>query len=197
MNARSEKFYNHLTLLYPIIDLFLKPQKRKFFSTINSYPNGRLLEIGIGNGAHFKYYKTHDVIGIDTSGSMVAQARKCLKENIQVLQMNGENLLFQNEIFDYVVLSHVLAVVEDPEILLKEIFRVLKPNGKIFILNHCTPKNWLAYIDIFFSRISRIFHFKSVFRVSDLYEIEKFKILEDFNAGPFSYFKILIYEKSI
>lgn len=197
MNAKSEKFYNQLTFMYPIIDVFLKLQKRKFFSTINSYPHGRLLEIGVGNGAHFKYYSTHKIIGIDTSSSMVIQARKRIKDNIQVLQMNGENLSFRNGVFDYVILSHVLAVVEDPENLLKEIYRVLKPGGKIFILNHFTPHNWLRYVDKIFSCISWIFHFKSVFHISDLRQIEKFKIVRSSNAGPFSYFKILIYEKSI
>lgn len=197
MNTKSEEFYNKLAFMYPIIDFFLKPQKRKFFSTINSYPAGQLLEIGVGNGAHFKYYNTHRIIGIDTSRSMVVQAQKRIKGNIQVLQMNGENLSFESGVFDYVILSHVLAVVEDPEELLKEVYRVLKPDGKIFILNHFTPNNWLGYVDKIFDRISRIFHFKSEFHISDLRQIEKFKMLCSFNAGPFSYFKILIYEKSI
>jgi len=185
--------------MYPVIDLFLKPQKRKFFSTINSYPHGSLLDIGVGNGAHFKYYTTHKITGIDTSGNMVIHAQKRIKEkdNIQVLQMNGEDLSFRNEYFDYVILSHVLAVVENPEKLLKEVYRVLKPDGKIFILNHFTPDNWLGYADRIFGGISGMFHFKSVFRISDLHQIEKFKMQRSFNAGPFSYFKILIYEKSI
>ncbi len=197
MNTQSEKFYNRWTFLYPIVDLFLRPQKRIFFNTINSYPHGQLLEIGVGNGAHFKYYNRHKIIGIDTSTSMVTKAQKRTKDNIEVVQMNGENLSFQNETFDYVILSHVLAVVEDPENLLKEVYRVLKPDGKIFILNHFTPNNWLGYVDKIFGGVSRIFHFKSVFHISDLRQIEKFKILRSFNAGPFSYFKILIYEKSI
>ncbi len=55
MNS-SEKFYDRLTFLYPAIDLFLRPQKQKFFRYINTFPHGRLLEIGVGNGSHFKYY---------------------------------------------------------------------------------------------------------------------------------------------
>jgi len=197
MNTRSEKFYNRFAFMYPVIDLFLRPQKRKFFSTINGYPNGQLLDIGVGNGAHFKYYSTHKITGIDTSRNMVMQAQKQAGGNIHVLQMNGENLSFRSGVFDYVILSHVLAVVEDPERLLEEVYRVLKPGGKIFILNHFTPNNWLRYVDEAFGNISRRFHFKSVFHVSDLHQIEKFKMLRSFNAGPFSYFKILIYEKSI
>jgi phosphatidylethanolamine/phosphatidyl-N-methylethanolamine N-methyltransferase len=197
MTTHSEEFYDRLACLYPIIDLFLKPQKHKFFSKINSCPHGRLLEVGVGNGAHFKYYNTHEIIGIDTSRSMLAQAHKHLKENIQLLHMNGEALLFPNDAFDYVILSHVIAVAEDPEELLEEVYRVLKPNGKVFILNHFTPNNWLKYLDRAFEHTSRYFHFKSVFYISRLQKIEKFKLLNEFNAGLFSYFKILIYEKKL
>ena len=139
MNSNSEKFYDRFTFFYPIIDLFLRPQKHKFFSTINTCSPGRLLEIGVGNGTNLKYYNTHEIIGIDTSRSMLNRARKHLKNNIQLFHMNGETLAFPNDAFDYVILSHVIAVVENPEKLLAEVHRVLKPNGKVFILNHFTP----------------------------------------------------------
>jgi phosphatidylethanolamine/phosphatidyl-N-methylethanolamine N-methyltransferase len=197
MANNSEKFYDRLTFLYPVIDLFLKPQKHTFFSRINGFPHGRLLEIGVGNGAHFKYYNTHEITGVDTSRKMLDQAHKHRKDNIQLFHMNGETLLFPDEAFDYVILSHVIAVVGDPEKLLKEVYRVLKPGGKVFILNHFTPDNWLKYVDKIFESFSRLFHFKSVFHLSGLREIEKFRLLTEFNAGLFSYFKILIYEKNL
>ncbi|HMJ69006.1 MAG TPA: class I SAM-dependent methyltransferase [Cyclobacteriaceae bacterium] len=197
MNSNSEKFYDRLTFLYPVIDLFLKPQKRGLFKRINGCPRGELLEIGVGNGAHLKYYKTHDVTGIDTSESMLVRARKHQANNIQLIHMNGETLLFPNEAFDYIVLSHVIAVVDDPEKLMTEVYRVLKPNGKVFILNHFTPDNWLKYLDKVFERISRLLYFKSVFHMSALQQIQKFKLSGEFNAGMFSYFKIMIYEKNI
>src|SRR5687768_10196963 len=111
MNRDSEKFYDRLSFLYPAIDLFMKPQKRKLFGMINSFPSGQLLEIGVGNGAHFKYYNTHEIIGVDTSRSMLSRARVHLKDNIRILHMNGEMLSFPNEAFDYVVMSHVITVV--------------------------------------------------------------------------------------
>lgn len=193
----NSKFYDRLTPLYPAIDLFLKPQKRKFLRTINAYPPGKLLEIGVGNGAHLKYYTKHEVIGVDTSKSMLARARKHQKDNIRLLQMNGEALSFPNGSFDYVILSHVIAVVEDPEKVLDEVYRVLKPNGKVFILNHFTPDNWLKWLDISFEKISELLHFKSVFRITGLVQIKKFILLRELNAGLFSYFKILIYEKNV
>jgi phosphatidylethanolamine/phosphatidyl-N-methylethanolamine N-methyltransferase len=111
--------------------------------------------------------------------------------------MNGETLLFPNQVFDYVILSHVIAVVEDPEKLLEEVYRVLKPNGRVFILNHFTPRNWLRYIDKTFESISRLVFFKSLFHISNVRNIEKFKLLMEMNAGLSSYFKILVYEKRV
>jgi phosphatidylethanolamine/phosphatidyl-N-methylethanolamine N-methyltransferase len=197
MANQSEKFYDRFTILYPVVDLFLGPQKRKFFDRINTLPYGRLLEIGVGNGAHFKYYRTHDITGIDTSGSMLAQADKKRKPHISLIHMNGESLLFPDESFDYVIMSHVIAVVDDPDKLLAEVYRVLKPDGRVFILNHFTPDNWLKYLDRTVERASKLFHFKSVFHTTGLNRAGKFKLLNELDAGLFSYFKILVYEKNL
>lgn len=192
----SEKFYDRLTFLYPVVDIFLKPQKRRFFSYINAFPPGRLLEIGAGNGAHFKYYRNHGVTAIDSSRGMLLKAARHRHGNIQLLHMNGESLLFPGESFDYVVLSHVIAVVADPGKLLAEAHRVLKPKGKVFILNHFTPDNWLKYVDRAAQRLSRLLHFRSVFHRANLDIGGRFRLLSEYDGGFFSYFKIVVYEKN-
>ncbi len=197
MSKKTEAFYNQLSIFYPLVDIFLRPQKRVLIREINKLPSGCLLEIGVGNGAHLPLYTKHRITGIDTSLKMLEIAAKRIKRNqsIALLQMNGEVLLFQDKAFDYVVLSHVIAVVDDPEQLLKEVFRVLKPGGSIYILNHFTPNNWLKYVDRSFSIISKSFHFKSVFYMDDLMTIKKFKLLKEIRLGYLSYFKLLIYQK--
>lgn len=197
MMNNSENFYDRFMPLYPLVELFLKPQKLKFFDKINRYPHGHLLEIGIGNGSNLKYYKTHEITGVDTSENMLEQARKRQKNNVQLFHMDGQTLSFPDEAFDYVILSHVIAVVENPEKLLNEVHRVLKPNGKVFILNHFTPDNPLKYFDKLFETFSSVFHFRSLFPVSCLPRLQNFNLLNEFNAGLFSYFKILIYEKNL
>lgn len=197
MKQHPGSFYNQFASFYPIIDLFLNPQKRKLFSEVNKYPYGRLLEIGVGNGSHLKYYTTHQIVGVDTSAVMLNRAKRQQQPGIQLLQMNGETLLFPDDAFDYVVLSHVIAVVDDPEKLLEETYRVLKPGGKVFILNHFTPDNWLKYLDCSFQKFSSLFHFKSEFYISSLKKLEKFRLLSELSVGLFSYFKILTYEKNL
>ena len=195
MTKKTELFYNKFSLLYPVVDVFLRAQKKVLFDEINSHPAGQLLEIGVGNGAHLQLYKKHTIFGIDTSPAMLAVAAKGNRNNAQLLRMNGEDLLFEDAQFDYVVLSHVIAVVNNPEQLLAEVFRVLKANGSLFILNHFTPDNWLKYVDYAFKPISKSFHFKSVFRIDEINAIRKFTLLKELHFQPGSYFKILIYEK--
>jgi Methylase involved in ubiquinone/menaquinone biosynthesis len=195
MSQKTDVFYNKFSLFYPLVDLVLKPQKKTLFNVINSLQEGQLLEIGAGNGSHFKYYHKHQVTAIDTSDAMLAIARKHRTERIQVLKMSGEDLLFAAATFDYVVLSHVIAVVPHPEQLLTEILRVLKPGGQLFILNHFTPKNCLKYVDHLFAVISKAFHFRSVFYIDQLEPIKKYLLVKEIHFGPGAYFKLLIYKK--
>lgn len=196
MGKRTDNFYNEFSFFYPLVDIFLKPQKRQLFREINGLPSGELLEIGVGNGKYLKFYKTHKITGIDTSSSMLEKARKQKREDMEILQMNGESLLFNDQTFDYVILSHVIAVVDNPERLLSETYRVLKPNGKVFILNHFTPRNWLKHVDLTFDIIAKMFHFRSVFYIDSLSAIKKFRLINETSFGRFSYFKLLIYGKA-
>lgn len=159
-------------------------------------PEGNLLEIGVGNGTHLRKYKRHKIIGIDTSTSMLKIARKQTSPNIELVQMDGMALLYDNERFDYVVLSHVIAVVDDPEKLMEEVLRVLKPGGKVYILNHFTPNNWLRHADKAFNVAAKVLHFKSVFHIHQITTLRKFTLLKEISLGSIVYFKLLVYQKT-
>lgn len=195
MQDKTTIFYNKLALVYPIINVFLKPHRSALIKKINSYPAGKLLEIGVGTGGHLPLYKKHEITGIDISRAMLKRAGRYKKDFIQLLEMNGECLDFGDGMFDYVVLSHVIAVAEKPEKMLDEAFRVLKPDGKLFILNHFTPNNLLKYADRIFNPISKLLRFKSLFFQHDLNTLKKFSVVEQESIGKLSYFKILILQK--
>lgn len=196
VSRQTDHFYNSFSFLYPLVDLFLKPQKRRLFREINELPNGKLLEIGVGNGQHFSLYTTHTITGIDTSSTMLRIAGIYNKQHIELLEMNGESLSFRDESFDYVVLSHVIAVVDDPDKVLTETCRVLKPGGKVFILNHFTPRNRLRYVDYIFQPFAKLLHFRSVFDIHRFPAIGNFLIEQEICFGWLSYFKLLIYRKA-
>jgi phosphatidylethanolamine/phosphatidyl-N-methylethanolamine N-methyltransferase len=196
MKSSIERFYDFVAWFYPLIDLFLKAQKRILIKKVNKLPKGLILEIGAGNCSHLGNYKQHSITAIDISERMLKFARQKKLKNTHLLKMNAEQLTFENKTFDYVIISHVIAVVEKPEKVLEEAYRVLKSNGKLLLLNHFTPDNWLKYIDKAFTKISNWLRLKSEFYPSDLKTLEKFTLEQEESLGFFSYYKLLILIKN-
>ncbi|HMI79870.1 MAG TPA: class I SAM-dependent methyltransferase [Ferruginibacter sp.] len=195
MDYSTSAFYNRISFLYPFINYFLKRQRKFLIEEVNSTIPGKLLEIGIGNGSHLPLYIQHQITGIDISEKMLSKAQRFKNDNIELLLMNGENLLFPEACFDYVVMSHVLAVTKNPDQLLEQVYKVLKPGGKFFILNHFTPDNWLRYVDRAFQPLSSLFHFKSSFYLHNIKGLQRFSLLKQTELGKCSYFKLLIFCK--
>jgi len=188
-------FYNCISFLYPAIDSFLKRHKKALIKEVNSSVPGKLLEIGVGNGSHLPLYSSHQIIAIDISEAMLNKAQRFKGEHTELLLMNGENLLFPEACFDYVVICHVLAVTQNPDQLLEQVYKVLKPGGRLFILNHFTPDNWLRYVDWALQPLCSFFHFKSSFRLSNIKELQLFSLHKQTELGKSSYFKLLIFCK--
>ncbi len=193
---KTKAFYNFLSPYYCFINYFLKPHKTRLMEEVNKLPPGDLLEIGVGTGSHLHMYKSHQITGIDISPKMLKYAKKKALDSTKIIEMNGENLSFHNTHFNYVVISHTLAVTKDPELLLQEAFRVLKPDGKMLILNHFTPSNFLKYTDTLFSPISQFFHFNSLFYVHQLKSLQKFTLEKGMALGRLNYTQLLIYSKA-
>jgi ubiquinone/menaquinone biosynthesis C-methylase UbiE len=100
---------------------------------------GKVLEVGIGTGRNIPYYPHNvELTGIDFSPKMVEIARKKAKnkENVTILEMDAENMDFNDNSFDTVITSCVFCSVPDPVQGLKEIKRVCKNGGKIVMLEH-------------------------------------------------------------
>ncbi len=191
----ASNFYNTFSFIYPAIDFFLKKQKYQLVQILNNLPKGKVLEIGVGNGSHLKHYRNHEITAVDISVAMLAQAKKLAPSSITLLEMNGEDLKFANEQFEYVVICHTIAVTKDAAKMLNETFRVLKPEGKLFILNHFTPKKWTGFIDHLFEPFAKLLHFKSVFYPETVIGSEKFRLENEISFGRFAYFKLLILSK--
>ncbi len=91
-------------------------------------PNGKLLDVGCGNGlylANMKKWGWH-VEGLEIDPKAVEQAR-----NLGFTVHEGclENCHLKNASFDAITLNHVIEHVHDPSQLLRECCRILKPGG--------------------------------------------------------------------
>ena len=102
---------------------------------------GEVLEIGFGTGINLSYYPEHlqQLVTVDANPGMNALAQKRIESsNIRVDNrvLNGENLPMADNTFDSVVSTWTLCSIANVEQALKEIYRVLKPGGRFFFIEH-------------------------------------------------------------
>lgn len=147
----KKQLYEYGLLYYPYsknpnwVDWFVKVAPLKIERTLKTLlqykkRQGKVLDYGCGVGFNIYYYAKFfpDVIGIDNDKRSVEIARKQLKKlkcNKRVLHYDGKKLPFKENSFDIVSASDVWEHVENPRLMLKEIYRVLKPSGILFIHN--------------------------------------------------------------
>lgn len=100
----------------------------------------RILEVGVGTGLNFRFYpEGAEVTAIDLSPKMIAKARsKAERDGVKVdlREMDVQRLDFPDNCFDVVVSTCVFCSVPDPILGLREVARVLKPDGKVLLLDH-------------------------------------------------------------
>ena len=84
------------------------------------------------------------IIGVDISEKMLEVGREKIKKYpcIELQLGDSENLQFEKDTFDAVSISFGVRNFENVIAGLTEMRRVLKPEGKIFILEFSKPKNW-------------------------------------------------------
>lgn len=90
--------------------------------------NGKLLDVGCGSKPYFSLFKVEEYIGLDTNDSGHNHAN----ENVDVY-FDGEIFPFEDNSFDSVLCNQVLEHVFKPNLLLSEMYRVLKPGGKCLL----------------------------------------------------------------
>ncbi len=78
----------------------------------------------------------HRVTAIDYSEQMIEQAKRRFRQmkiDAKVMQMDAQNLKFADESFDVVVSRNVIWNLDDPSRAYNEMYRVLRPGGKIIV----------------------------------------------------------------
>lgn len=105
-----------------------------------------VLQIGVGTGKNIPNYPEKiKVTGIDLSPGMLKRAEQLLaekqKEQVTLQVMDAQDLDFPNNHFDEVMATFVFCSVPDPILGLKEVLRVVKPGGKLHLLEHMCSGN--------------------------------------------------------
>lgn len=109
--------------------------------------SGHVLEIGSGTGLNLSHYpasvtrlvlsEPDPFMRRQLQTKVAGQAR----QGVQVVDCAAETLAFPDASFDTVVSTLVLCSVRDPQQVLAEIFRVLRPGGNLAYLEHVAADN--------------------------------------------------------
>lgn len=137
-------------LMNRIMTLGQDQKWRKFVVDKAQEPHGGwILDLATGTGdiaylAH-QFYPGAQVIGADFSWNMLGEAQKRFADTSICWQScDANNLPFQEQAFSSVTFGYLLRNVDNADRVLAEIFRVLKPGGRIVCLDTTPPeKNFL------------------------------------------------------
>ena len=105
-----------------------------------------ILEIGFGTGINIKFYPENvkRIIGIDANKGMLNQFNKKSansKIKIELMNQSGESLPFADNSISTVLSTYTLCSIKNITSALNEIYRVLKPGGKYYFLEHGLADN--------------------------------------------------------
>ena len=147
---------------------------------IEGSDTGTVLEVGCGLGNDLSRFAKHGstVTGIDLTNRSVELCRENFAQRKLAgtfVEMNGEDLQFDNDSFDYVYCHTVLQFTPDPQKMVDEIQRVLKPGGTALIMA-LNKNSWLMLMH-------RLFKVKIDYLDSPVYNLFSKKEFEQLLAG--------------
>jgi ubiquinone/menaquinone biosynthesis C-methylase UbiE len=93
----------------------------------------RIIEIGCGAGNVIEKASTCKLFGVDISSSVLRKARGRLSERVHLFQGDAQNLPCKDQAFTHIICSEVLEHLLDPSVALREMARVVKPQGAVVI----------------------------------------------------------------
>lgn len=143
----------------------------------------KILDLGCGNGFLSQLFPNYDLVGVDISDGMLAN------NPYKWVKGSAESIPFPNNYFDFVVCRSLIHHLENPEMALEEIFRVLKPGGQVSFWdpNHNALYETIRHI---FQHTDRFSHLHHSFNDKELFmmiEDADFEITEKRYIGYLAY----------
>ncbi len=157
-NGKKEQIrnmFNNIAYRYDFLNFFFSigidtSWRKKVVSILETVNPETLLDVATGTGdlaiAGSELNVRH-IHGVDISEGMLEIGRRKLEkaglENVITLEVgDSENLHFESNSFDAVTVAFGVRNFENLEKSLKEMYRVLKPGGKLIVLEFSQPEHF-------------------------------------------------------
>ena len=111
-------------------------------SKIVPYAKGVVLDIGIGSGLNIPFYNKSNInhlYGLDPSSELIEIAKRVAKIQeleIEFVECGAESIPLADNSIDTIVITYTMCTIPDISLSNAEMFRVLKPNGKLLFCEH-------------------------------------------------------------
>jgi demethylmenaquinone methyltransferase/2-methoxy-6-polyprenyl-1,4-benzoquinol methylase len=140
-----------------LLSLGQDPRWRRFLvSCVDVTADDVVLDVATGTGAvarELQRQKRCNVVGVDQSPEMLAEARRRLGGDVPLVEASAERLPFADASFDALTFTYLLRYVGDPAATLRELARVVRRDGTIASLEFGLPQGmwrapWEAYVRV-------------------------------------------------
>jgi phosphatidylethanolamine/phosphatidyl-N-methylethanolamine N-methyltransferase len=198
LNSIKRAYRRYAKLYDKSFGVVLHPGRKLAVRAANGRPDQRVLEVGVGTGLSLPLYRPDArITGIDVSQEMLAIARTRVIEgglaNVEALiDMDAENLTFEDDSFDAVVAMYVASVVPEPKRLIQEMRRVCVAGGTIVIVNHFTSRGGvMRAVEKGLSGLSRHLGWRPEFDMEPLLHEAGLEVLEIRRTNPIGLFTLI------
>lgn len=102
---------------------------------------GRVLEIGLGSGLNLPFYRTQatEIVGLEPASRLLQIARRAanrLATPTTLIEASAESIPIEDRSIDTIVTTWTLCTIPDVVTALREMRRVLKPEGQLLFVEH-------------------------------------------------------------
>lgn len=147
--ATTQARYERMAPVYDLMEFGPEQFYEAWRSELWSAVEGRnIVEAGVGTGKNVPYYPDRlNVTAFDLSPGMLAQAAHrtgAHDSKISLLLGDAQATPFAANSFDAGVATFVFCSVPNPHLGLRELLRIVKPDGRLYLLEHMRAANELA-----------------------------------------------------